>query len=826
MTTVGPRSGGKPIEAKWSLASTEAGAVASPDQLAANLDWIEAAVPGTVAAALSAAGKWSLDKPQPLHRLDHWYRCTFDGEGATRLVFEGLATVAEIWLNGERIIVSRNMFAPSRADVVLRGRNALCICFRSLDAALSKTPSRPRPRWRTRLVSEQRLRWIRSSLIGHMPGWCPQVHAIGPWRPITIVHHDRQYVVEHRANARLEGKRGMIDVRVRLARSCSEKPVALCEGRSHPLSEVEPGVWSGRLEIPDAELWWPHTHGTPRLYPLTLRCDGEQFDLGQAGFRTVTIDKGADGSEFRLVVNGVPVFCRGAVWTSSDIVGLSGEEATYRPALEALRDANLNMVRVPGTMVYEASAFHDLCDELGILVWQDFMFANFDYPDGDETFRAEAAREAEAFLGRVQSSPSLAVLCGGSEVHQQATMLGYPLKATASRIFDETLPDAVARLRPDVPYITNSPFGGALPFSVSSGPAHYFGVGAYLRPLDDARRANVKFASECLAFANIPEPATLERALPVAPFHHPKWKERTPRDQGASWDFEDVRDHYLEQLYRVDARRLRIVDPERYLSASRAVVADVFEATFAEWRRTGSPTAGALVLTHQDLWPGAGWGIVDSLGEPKSPWYAMRRACAPVTVFVTDEGLDGLLCHVVNDSAVDLGLELGLRCLRDGSVPVIDATMAVAIPARGRRAISSSEIIGQFFDITSAYNFGPASHDVTIARLSDPHDGRVIAEAFHLTKGDISARAAHPLKAGIERDGADWFLTVTSPSFARRVTIDDRKFRPEDNYFHLDPAAPRRIRLVARNAADAEKEPAGEITALDRSGIVRYGGGR
>ena len=148
------------------------------------------------------------------------------------------------------------------------------------------------------------------------------------------------------------------------------------------------------------------------------------------------------------------------------------------------------MLRVSGTMVYEERAFHDLCDELGILVFQDFQLANLDYPADHPAFAASLRAEAAEFLGRTQLSPSLAVLCGGSEVEQQSAMLGLPQQAreeALAPLYDGLLPEACAAARPDVPYARNSPTGGTLPFQVDTGLSHYYGVGAYLRPLEDAR---------------------------------------------------------------------------------------------------------------------------------------------------------------------------------------------------------------------------------------------------------------------------------------------------------------------------------------------------
>ena len=194
------------------------------------------------------------------------------------------------------------------------------------------------------------------------------------------------------------------------------------------------------------------------------------------------------------------------------------------------------------------------------------MLANFDYPHGAPDFAAALTREVTAFLDRTQGAPSLAILCGGSEVWQQAAMLGAPRAIWADAFCETTLPALVAARRPDIVVVPNSPSGGALPFAPRGGCTHYFGVGAYCRPLDDARRAEIGFASECLAFANPPEPGTPGPAGPT----DPAWMAGIPRDRGADWDFETVRDHYVGHLYGVDPAALRAENPERYLDLGRA----------------------------------------------------------------------------------------------------------------------------------------------------------------------------------------------------------------------------------------------------------------
>ena len=225
--------------------------------------------------------------------------------------------------------------------------------------------------------------------------------------------------------------------------------------------------------MPHAERWWPHTHGRQPLYPvrLSIDVDGDavSIDLGRVGFRTLEVDRGADGEGFGLVVNGVAVFCRGVCWTPLDLARLDADPADYRAALERLRDAGMNMLRVGGTMVYETDAFHDLCDELGILVWQDFMFANMDYPSSDETFERAVTLEARQLLRRFQGRPSIAVLCGSSEVEQQAAMLGLPAERWRNPLFDDLLPALVRSVAPDAAWLRSTPSGGTFPFHTDRG---------------------------------------------------------------------------------------------------------------------------------------------------------------------------------------------------------------------------------------------------------------------------------------------------------------------------------------------------------------------
>ena len=531
------------------------------------------------------------------------------------------------------------------------------------------------------------------------------------------------------------------------------------------------------------------------------------------------LDRDADGRGFGLVVNDAPVFCRGACWTTPDIVALPCTREALLPSLTLARDAGMNMIRVSATMGYEADAFYALCDELGLMIWQDFAFANFDYPASDPAFRASVEAEAHHFLTRTRASPCLAVLCGASEVAQQAAMLGMPAALWSNELFDKVLADAAAALRPDVPYTPQSPWGGELPFVADHGISHYYGVSAHRRPIEEARRAGVRFSAESLGLANVPDvaPVALEPDRPA--IVHPAYVERRAHDVAASWAFEAVRNHYTRTLYDLDVAALRAEDPLRFLDYARATSAEVMEATFAEWRREGSCTRGALVWFLRDLAAGAGWGVIDALGVPKAAYWGLKRAFKPVGLALTDENLNGLKVSLFNETAAARAVRLTLTCLREGETAVMSAATDLVLQPRRTIALPATTLWGGFFDTTYAYQFGEPSHDVTVARLLDA-DGAYLAEAFHFPLGRGHARHDLGLTATLIGDEAGWSLEVATRRLAQSVRIsgDDQRpggswpegSQPDDNWFHLAPGAARVIAL-----GRAARRPSGTITALN-----------
>ncbi len=819
----------------WALLQTAPQEFLGPAELPAPSDaWLDAIVPGTAAQSLQAAGRWSFDRPMDFDAHDWWYRCRFahDSQDRTQrifLSFDGLATVAEVWLNGRSILRSQNMFLRHEIAVGdwLTDDNELVICFRALNQALEE--KRPRPRWKTHLVSHQQLRWWRTTLLGRMPGWSPPVAPVGPWRAISL--YTPPILTEIALHPRLEGGRGIVECSARLASAPAGDCTAVLHaaGRQVELTLARDAAGThlqGRIEIEDPPLWWPHTHGDPILHACHIEIvqggQRQTIDCGRIGFRNLRAES-SDGG-FGLVVNERPVFCRGAVWTVNDVVALAGDDASLEHALRLARDAGANMLRLSGTLIYERERFYAVCDELGILVWQDFMFANMDYPAEDAAFRATVTDEITQQLRCWQSHPCIAVYCGGSEVEQQAAMLGMPRALWRNALFAEIIPALCRAHHPEIPYVPSSPSGGVQPFHVDQGVGHYYGVGAYLRPIEDVRRAQVRFASECLGFSNVPEPETVDLLMNGrnAVAHEPKWKSRVPRDHGSAWDFEDVRDHYVQRVYGADPVALRCFDMPRYLELSRVVTGEVMLQVFAEWRSRSRNCRGGLVWFYQDLWPGAGWGIIDSTGRPKACYYYLRRAWARQAVFFTDESVNSLHAHLVNDTGAAIDGRLELKMVSGGAVVVAQGAQPCRVEPGEVRTLVADEVLQGFYDANYSYRFGPPKHDVvTAAWLSQ--DGSVLGEAFFFPQARLPAPiAGAPLRVEVTRVAGAYRLRLITEAFLQAVRFDIQGFLPDDDYFHL---APGREKIVTFRRFGAEARAfKGYVEALNLREPVKFAG--
>lgn len=794
------------VLASWSYARTAPGEAPG--------DFVRIGEARCVGRLLADAGRdpIELGGHDDLDAFDHHYRTTLNA----REVAEGsrvsvrlpvVATIGTVSWNDEIIHESQTSFVPVVVDLTDRitGGGTLDVCCHSLNAWLGAT-KRQRPRYRSRLVADQRLRFARASLLGRIPAWSPPVPAVGLSGSTELLTESGAQIDSATFAPRVmaDGE-GELRVHVELARLDGVVGATLtCGGQSTTLeiaSSPNPSL-AGSLRIPEVRRWWPHTHGEPNLYDVSLHLDHadgntETRSLGRTGFRELVVDRGIDGEGFAITLNGINVFCRGSAWMPLDPrdphVGID----ELRSTLTRCREAGLNMLRLTGVTGWEQPEFYDLCAELGIMIWQDIPFATLDQPTDADFVRALTI-ETRSNLRRFSSSPAIAVVCGASERQQQAAMLGLDQAVITDAVGSAVLAEELESLEVDMAFVACSPSGGHLPFIADRGVSHYYGVGAYLRPLSDARHANVRFTSECLAFANVPEPATIDRLLADgdAPPTHPRWKQRVPRDRGAGWDFEDVRDHYLAVVTGEDPFALRQRDVDRYLELGRVTSAVVMTSAFQEWRRPSSSCAGALTWFLRDLWRGAGWGLIDSDGRAKAAFGALADTWSPVAIGLIDEGVNGVDVWVHNDRPEPFAGVIELCLVRDTRSTQLHRTDTIAVPPHGSLHLRADELVGRFTDPSDAYRFGPRDHDGMTARLIDDH-GSTIARYVLDTSGGLTFRRSTPAWSASAMAVVEGIVTldVRAVDLVRDLRIEDSAFTVDRHHVDVVPGENRRFLL-------------------------------
>lgn len=793
----------KQLSEHWRVWKTTPAQYDSPAWIQSASDLpMPATAPKTVALLLLDSTPQPIENLFDLDSFDWWYALDFDKphSGVKHFLhFDGLATIADIWLNGVLILHAENMFRAYHVDVTekLQPKNELAICFRSLKEYLEI--NRKRPKWKTKLVDHQNLRWVRTTLLGSIPGWTPPVKPIGIWREVRIESVPAACLNDFLLQTSLQIDTGILQIKADISNFTEQSCEILFEvnGETHSLFTGYAAIIQidKELHIPNIRAWMPHTHGAPNLYQARLLFkSGDQLQIlkeARVGFRQVHLNR--DGGLFQIQINGRSIFARGAVWTVNDVFSLGGDPKT---ALTLARDAGMNMLRVGGTMIYEQDEFYDLCDELGIMLWQDFMFANMDYPVKDEAFHENIFIEAAEQLKRLSKHVSVIAYCGNSEVEQQAAMLGIPNAMWRNDWFANELPELVKTHHTYSIYVPSSPSEGLFPFYTSEGATHYYGIGAYRRDVSDVRRADVKFASECLGISNIPDDQTIIKFMrDLALADEPKWKSRVPRDSGSDYDFEDVRDHYFAELFGLNPDQVRKQDPGQYLALSRLVSGEIMSRVFSEWRSAYSRCGGGLVWFYKDLLPGAGWGVMDSENNPKAAYYFLKRVFQPIQVLITDEGLQGLHLHVVNETSQSFAGSLEFSMLNNGQVTVAKAVRVIFMEAGQTLTLQAEEMLGGFYDSAYAYRFGAPKHEVSCATLRN-NDGNIISQQFHFPLKEFSRFDFANVESVLTLlENGSYQLGLRSDVFLYGAEILCEGYRPSDNHFHLMPNEEKTIML-------------------------------
>ncbi|HEY1129411.1 MAG TPA: hypothetical protein VGF12_08415 [Roseateles sp.] len=666
--------------------------------------WLPAAVPGTAHGALLAAGRI----PDPFYGRNEadvrwvgerrWaWRLGFEaGELALKedLVFEGLDTYCAVWLNGERLLVSDNMFVPQRVDVRERlkpGRNELLLCF---EPALARARD-------VEAVQGKRQLWNGDSARLHVRkaqyhfgwDWGPELIVAGPWRAVR--RHGWSARIED-LSMRSELGAGMATLRVEAQLEGEggrcEFELLDPEGRSVATQAVPT---SGRarasatLVVADPRLWWPRGLGGQPLYTLVARVlDGERMlaeSRRRVGLRTLRLVQepvdGEVGSSFHFEVNGQALFAGGANWIPDDNLLERITPARYRERVGQAAAANMNMLRVWGGGIYEHEAFYEACDEQGLLVWQDFMFACGLYP-ANAAFMSSVRAEAEAAVKRLRHHACLALWCGNNEDYMLAESVGLagpgvPAERFEARaLYEGLLPEVCAALDPDRPYWPGSPFTpadasgqGVKSSDATVGDRHSWEVWhQQMLPYQRYGDVQARFVSE-FGMQSHPSLALFESVLPPA--------ERFPESRTVQWHNKagsaaGPDGHRRLAVYLADNLRVGPTLAD-HVYATQFVQAEAMRVAYQDfrrrWQRPGArAVGGALVWQLNDCWPVTSWALIDASGAVKPAWHAVRRAMDMLAVAVRLEA-GGARLAVMNGAMAPAAVKLQLRVFAmDGQV--------------------------------------------------------------------------------------------------------------------------------------------------------------
>ncbi|MCF6193192.1 MAG: hypothetical protein L3J46_02530 [Kangiellaceae bacterium] len=804
------------LEKNWGLFKSSPDQFCSPTEIEfSTLLTIPAAVPGTVAMSVNgkAPNCW---KPELVYDdFDWWYTLVLDSNNSylssldfsnTTLCFDGLATLTEVWLNDKLLLKTENMFRSYKVPITtLKLGDRLSVVFRSTANFLKI--KRPRPKWKTKLVDNQQLRWLRTCVLGRSSFWTPPITAIGPWKSIYL-QSPRQYVIEScRITTHVNEELPHLSIDIvgtsLLPMDSSTDATIKINGHKHPLPIIiqdDKFSISEQLDLDGLDLWWPHTHGEPSLYNYEITV-GTQDNLiniksGRIGFKHSQWI--ADKNTTQIKINGVTIFCRGTCWSLSDYISLSASSGELRQLLTLMRDAGVNMIRVGGTMVYESDEFYGLCDELGILIWQDFMFASMDYPVDNEQFNLNITEEVSQQTSRLSNYSCIAIYCGNTDVEAQSAMYGIDKSQWSNSFFENSIPEILEQFHPGIPYISSSPSGGALPFHLSEGTSHYWGVGAYMLPTSDKNKERVKFASEGMGLSHIPNDKFITENFgknKLFPYSN-DFVYRVPRDLGAGWDFDTIRDFYIEDVFGINARQLKRQNIERYIEMSRVVTGEVISRVFEYWRSEHSSCNGGLIWFNRDFWPCAGFGIFDSDSQPKAAYYQLKRAWANRTVIIENSGLDGANITVVNDKQHQFDGALLINFVKEGKLSDKETRFSINIDGHKKKSFNLDEILGRFIDSGYAYKFGPPIYDILSCKLVD-HKDKVVSESFMFREGlELPVHPKESVLIKVKKSSLNSIkITIESDVFLHFVRINAKNYFADENYFHLCPGHTKTITL-------------------------------
>ncbi|MGQ9684072.1 MAG: beta-mannosidase [Anaerolineae bacterium] len=640
------------LHSGWEYAFAPSETVQTPEDCA-GLSFRPATVPGVNLTDLQAAGLVEPDTSAtyedsfaPYAQMDFIYRCHFDGsEAADRLHLylccDGLDTVCTLYLNGQRLGDTENAHLGYRFDVVGRvhpGDNELLLLFRSPIVEANKRADAYAAAFGRALPAPHpgNFMYIRKPAYSYFWDWGPKIPVSGIYKDIYLLAYDRAEIEEY--HVRYQVREGAVTgtVAVKAGGDAAGAQVRLrLAGRTFQAPVGADGRASVAFEIPEVQLWYPNGEGEPFLYDLHLQLEAEGRPLDERrqriGFRTIELVREPRqddrGTRFLFRVNGRDVFIRGYNWIPVDNALPRGYGRLYEGNLDLARRGNVNMLRIWGGGYYETDEFYRLCDEQGIMVWQDGAFACALYPDDDPAFLELVRQELSYNIRRLRNATSLALWCGENENHCGFEEWWYDRRAFpifgGTHIYDELFPALLRELDPDRPYWNGSPYSeepGVRANDAFHGDTHLWDLHSNCADFWHYRATAPSFVSET-GIQSLPD---LRTALTIG----------GPEDRHIQSFVFDTRNHFEnpaknERLLKFTGALFRVSSQfDEAVIRSNLANGEYLKYAVEHWRSQAYDCAGVLIWQLNDCWPAISWAAVDYNLQPKASWYYLQRAYA------------------------------------------------------------------------------------------------------------------------------------------------------------------------------------------------------
>lgn len=786
--------------------------------------WHSAHVPGSVYADLMADGTmpdpfWRENELDAFERMkkDYVYQRAFTVTEAqlahahVELVCEGLDTLAHVSLNGREIAFADNMHITWVWDVkeqLHAGENTLEIRFDSPILYCAKKAEEA-PGWESSDATPG-FRHLRKAHCMFGWDWGPRLPDAGIWRPIFL----RTWDTVRLENALMLQAHhdGMVDVTIRpeiAGESAWSAEITAPDGEVIIIPETTAAEQVITIEHP--QLWWPNGLGKQPLYRVTVRLATGDTRMWRIGLRTMTVSREKDewGEEFCHVVNGVKVFAMGADYIPEDNILARVTPERTRRLLEDCKAANFNAIRVWGGGYYPDDAFYDICDELGLMVWQDLMYACAFYdltPDFERSIRVETHQN----VARLRHHASLALICGNNEMEMfmagaNSALINhrtwefvptYPHHITDYvKMFEYILPAIVKETAPQTYWWPASPSSGGnfdAPNDENRGDNHYWDVWHGEKPFTEYRKFFFRYASE-FGFQSFPCLKSVEQfTLPDDRNIFSRVMERHQRNQAANGKILS----YLSQTFRY---------PNSFddlLYASQLMQAEAIRYGVEHWRRNRGRCMGAIIWQLNDIWPVASWASIDYYGRWKALHYAAKRFFAPVMISAEEEGelSQNPKINEYHPAPLEKSFRLNVcnETLRDVTGEVVWAlrTPDGAIVRQNQQTLTIPAMSAKWLDKVDCADASLTGHYVSFAFVVDDV---ALSEGTCIFCAPKHFEFVDP-RLTVETRGDT--LVVTSRTYAKQVWLEseDADLLLDDNAFDMNPGT--KIVRVLRGSAE------------------------